>query len=264
MLSDLIHIRDRVLDGARPVEDHRVLDVGCGDGLIAFGALERGAGMVVFTDISPPLLQECQRRAAAEGFLERCRFVEAPAEHLRAIESASMDIVTTRSVLIYVRDKKACFSEFARVLRPRGRLSIFEPINRFGQREWTGTRFFGADLEPVAELAEKVRRVYRRFDSAEDPMLDFDERDLIQHAEDAGFEAIGLTLNAEVRAADPCRWDVFVNGAGNPNIPTPAEAMAEALTADERDEFTAYMRPIVESGQRTHRMAHAYLRAVRP
>lgn len=260
----LIPIRERVLDGAAPIEDQRVLDVGCGDGLIAFGALERGAATVVFSDISANLLRECQRRARAGGVLERCTFVQAPAENLAAIESASMDIVTTRSVLIYVRDKRASFDEFARVLRPGGRLSMFEPINRFAQREWTGTRFFGADIEPVAGLAEKIRRVYEPFNWADDPMHDFDERDLVRHAEDAGFEPIELTLRAEVRPAEPCGWDVFLNTAGNPNIPTPAEAMAEALTADERDEFTTYLRPLVESGQRIHRMAHAYLRAVRP
>jgi arsenite methyltransferase len=39
--------------------------------------------------------------------------------------------VTTRSVLIYVEDRRAAFAEFFRVLRLGGRLSIFEPINRF-------------------------------------------------------------------------------------------------------------------------------------
>jgi ubiquinone/menaquinone biosynthesis C-methylase UbiE len=55
-----------------------LLDVGTGDGLIGFAALERvgPSGQVVFSDISADLLGECQRRAAAEG-LHRCRFVPA-------------------------------------------------------------------------------------------------------------------------------------------------------------------------------------------
>jgi SAM-dependent methyltransferase len=39
--------------------------------------------------------------------------------------------VTTRSVLIYVQHKDAAFREFHRVLRPGGRVSIFEPINNY-------------------------------------------------------------------------------------------------------------------------------------
>ena len=41
----------------------------------------------------------------------------------------------TRSVLIYVDDKRASFAALHRVLRPGGRVSMFEPINRFGHPE---------------------------------------------------------------------------------------------------------------------------------
>jgi ubiquinone/menaquinone biosynthesis C-methylase UbiE len=261
--AQLLHpLRDRLLDAAEPVAGQRVLDVGCGDGLIAFGALERGAGEVIFTDISPPLLRECERLANESGVRDRCRFVQTPAEDLGAIASGSVDVVTVRSVLIYVRAKPACFREFARVLAPGGRLSIFEPINRFAQVEWTGSRYFGLDVSPVADLADKLRTVYRV--SPDDPMLDFDERDLVRFAEQAGFSPLELTLTAEVRPSRPEPWDVFVRSAGNPNLPTLAEAMAEALTDAERARLTDYMRPRIESGAGTYRMAHAYLRAIRP
>jgi len=265
MFSDLlVPIRDQVLDRAEPVEGQRVLDVGCGDGLIAFGALDRGAAEVVFSDISTDLLAECHRLAQTRDVLERCTFVEASADNLREIKSATIDIVTTRSVLIYVRDKARSFREFARVLRPGGRLSLFEPVNRFGQREWTGSRFFGADMQPVAPLTEKIRDVYSPLMPADGPMLDFDGHDLVDLAESVSFESIDLMVKAEVRRAEPCSWEVFLNSAGNPNLPTPAEAMAQSLTPEERDELTAYLRPLVETGQRTHRMAHAYLRCVCP
>jgi arsenite methyltransferase len=123
-----------------------VLDVGCGDGLIAFGALDRGAGTVVFSDISSDLLDECRRLVAELGVAERCRFVEAPAEALTPIEDESVDVVTTRSVLIYVADKSSALREFRRVLRPGGRISLYEPINRFGAEERRRRgRYFGYD-----------------------------------------------------------------------------------------------------------------------
>ena len=110
--------RDKVLDLARLREGETVLDVGCGEGLIAFGALERGAGSVIFSDISVDLLNLCREAATALGVVDRCRFVQASADKLDPISDTAVDVVTTRSVLIYVSDKPAAFREFARVLRP--------------------------------------------------------------------------------------------------------------------------------------------------
>jgi arsenite methyltransferase len=59
-------------------------------------------------------------------------------------------VVTTRSVLIYVKDKRrAAFEELHRVLKPGGRLSIFEPINNFTYPE-PPHLFGGSDVTPVA------------------------------------------------------------------------------------------------------------------
>ncbi len=259
----LIPVLDRVLDAAEPLANQRILDVGCGDGLIGFGALGRGAREAVFSDISRDLLAECEKRAANLGVRERCRFLLASADDLRAVESASVDVVAVRSVLIYIADKRACFEEFARVLRPGGRLSIFEPVNQFGQREWTGSRFFGADVGPVAAAADKVRAHYSAFLPADDPMLNFDERDLIDLAEDAGFSPVDLNLAVEVRRGDATPWDAFLSTAGSPKLPTPGEAIMASLVGAERDDFIAHLRPLIESGQTTRRAAHAYLRGVR-
>ena len=105
-----------------------LLDVGCGNGLVAFGAAERGAGRIVFADVSQPLLEESRSIADDLGVAERCEFVTASADDLGVIESGSVDVVTTRSVLIYVEDKAAAFGEFFRVLRPGGRISLFEEL----------------------------------------------------------------------------------------------------------------------------------------
>jgi hypothetical protein len=92
-----------------------------------------------------------------------------------------------------------------------------------------------------------------------DPMLDFDERDLIRLAREAGFFPIHLVLEVDVRPSDPRPWDAFLSTSGNPNIPTMAEAMAQALTPAERERVTAQLRPQVERGLGEWRMACAYL-----
>lgn len=257
-LADLIVIRDKVLDLAELTEGESVLDVGCGEGMIAFGALERGAGEVVFSDVSSDLLDYCRSSADELGVADRCRFVQASADDLAGIDDASVDLVTTRSVLIYVARKREAFREFARVLKPGGRISLFEPINRFALRD--GDTFWGYDVTAVREEGAKLRAVFEALQPRDsDPMVDFDERDLLRLAEEAGFFPIRLLLEADIKLSEPRPWDAFLNTSGNPNIPTMAEAMEQALTPVERDRLTAHLRPQVERGLGEWRMACAYL-----
>jgi len=254
--------RDRILDNAEPIDHATVLDVGCGEGLVAFGALRRGASEVVFSDISEDLLDFCRQAAAEMGALDRCRFVNASADDLGVIEDRSIDVVTTRSVLIFVAEKRAAFREFARVLRPGGRISLFEPINRFART--SDDTWAGFDLSAIPKIAAKIRAVYDAIQPPDtDPMLDFDERDLIAFAERAGFHPIHLQLEAEIRPSQPTAWEAFISRAGNPRIPTIADAMNQALSAEERDELMGHLRPLVEEGRGTWRMALAFLHAVK-
>jgi arsenite methyltransferase len=262
MLEQLAVVRDRVLDHAELQPGETLLDVGCGNGLIGFGGLERGAERVVFADISRPLLDDCRTLAAAAGLLDRCRFVEAAAEDLAGIDEASVDVVTTRSVLIYVEDKEQAFREFHRVLRSGGRLSLFEPINRFGLEERRDT--WGFELDGLSELLAKVNEVFEAVQPESDPMLDFDERDLLKQVEAAGFFPIRLTLEAEIRPHELRRWETMLSTSGNPKIPTLGEAMDQALTPDERAALAAKLRPQVEQGRGVWRMASAYLWAAKP
>jgi arsenite methyltransferase len=255
--------QERILGNARLAPGEVVLDVGCGEGLIGFGALERGAGAVVFSDISQDLLDFCQQAASELGLLDRCSFVRASAQDLTPVGDASVDVVTTRSVLIYVADKQSAFQEFSRVVRPGGRISLFEPINRFAQ---TGSETWaGFDLSPIPEIGRKIRAVYDAIQPPDsNPMLNFDERDLVAFAERAGFHPIHLQLEAEIRPSEPMQWETFMSRAGNPRIPAIGEVLSQALTSDERDQLTSHLRPLVEEGGGTWRMALAYLHAVKP
>jgi ubiquinone/menaquinone biosynthesis C-methylase UbiE len=263
MLKGLAHVRDKVLDRARLEPGENLLDVGCGEGLIGFGALERGAGHVVFADISQDLLDMCREAAENLGVSERCSYVRAPVEALEGVGTNSVDVACTRSVLIYVKDKERAFAELFRVLRPGGRSSLFEPINRFGA-EARRRGFCGYPSDGVSDLATRVEAVYAEIQPPDDPMLDFDERDLLVLAERVGFFPVQLELEAEIGPIPPRPWEPFVNSAGNPNIPTTAEAMEQALTPEERRRFAEHLRPLVEQGKGVSRMACAYLSATKP
>jgi ubiquinone/menaquinone biosynthesis C-methylase UbiE len=264
-MHELGRVRERVLEGAAIRGGNIVLDVGAGDGLIAFGALPLvgESGKVIFADVSQDLLDVSRGLASELEEGNRCEFVLARAEDLAPLADESVDVVTTRSVVIYVKEKQGAFDEFHRVLKPGGRLSIFEPINSFGSPEPEG-RFCGFDVGPVTDLAEKVKSAEQRL--AEDATLvDFDERDLITFAERAGFRSVELIYEARVEHGARPRWladvgwETFLRIAPNPLAPTFGEMVDRSLTPEEAEHFIGYLKPQYEGGKGTSRNAVAYL-----
>ena len=259
-------IRDRVLEHARVRPGEVVLDVGAGDGLIAFGAmpLVEESGRVVFCDVSQDLLDHCRNAAKELGVAERAEFVRAAAEDLSPIADGSVDVVTTRSVLIYVQHKDVAFREFHRVLRPGGRVSIFEPINNYFPDDMDD--FSGFDAHPVRDLVEKIW-VSEGRDAAnhpKDPMMNFNERDLLRHAEAAAFAEVHVELVIDVEPGTWVEdWDRLLGTSPNPNARTTAEAIAAALTREEAARFEAHLRPLVDAGLGLMRSAFAYLWALK-
>ncbi len=261
----LWRVRDQVLEGAHLFAGATLFDVGCGDGLIGFGALDSvGAdGNVIFADVSSPLLARCREIAAEIGVLPRCTFVEASAHDLTGISDGSVDAVATRSVLIYVKDNAAAFREFHRVLKPGGWISLWEPINRFNETYRPGDYWWGwKEAAPVRDLAERIRDYFLALQPPEsDPMLDFDEIDLVRTCADAGFRRVHLRHDVYVRPALPGNWEARLNAAGNPNVPSQREVIAEIFSAEEAARWESCLRPQIEAGGWTARSAVAHLRA---
>ena len=267
-LEHLSPIRDRVLDAAEPLQGATLLDVGAGDGLIGLAALERvgPGGEVIFSDVSDPLLEQCRAHVAAQGCLDRARFVPGSAEDLAAIADSSVDLVTTRSVLIYVSDKAKAFAEFARVLRPGGRVSLFEPINRLMYPE-AEDRFWGYRVPAVSDLAVKVRTRFAGDDPGyREAMMGFDDRDLARLAEAGGFETVHVECHIDIAPgswAHPVDLDALLDTAPNPNAPTVREAIGATLTQAERRRFLDELGRAVAENDAVRRMAAAYVLATK-
>jgi arsenite methyltransferase len=245
-----------------------------GEGLIGFGALELvgSTGRVIFSDISEAVLEFSRSAAAQMGGLDRCSFVKATAEDLSAIESESIDVVTTRSVLIFVDDKPKAFSEFFRVLRPGGRIALFEPINDRRMTEfseyWRRRAWADPDSEEVAPVSDLLERIstywethYKHVNAA---MLNFNERDLVQMSVAVGFAGVYTELHLNVGPAPAMNWDAMMKSSGNPLIPTNAEVIAEVFNVEERERFEKYLRPVVERGGKPGRMQVSYTWALKP
>ncbi len=267
-------IADRVLDGAHLEAGCSLLDLGTGDGLVAFLALARtpGAGTAVLTDVSAPLLQHARATAESQSLLDRCTFLSADAETLDGVTDMSVDVVTARAVLAYVPDKAAAFRACLRVLRPGGRLSIAEPIFR---DEAIRLATLAAHLEilPASAETEPYRLMCKwkgaqlpiaEADIAASPLTSFSERELLSLAQAAGFVGLHLELHIDVHTTPPVPWAVFLNTAPHPGAPTLAEVLAERFTPEEAAALERAIRPLVESESQTEREAIAYLTAVKP
>ena len=104
--------------GVRPGSHH--LDVGSGTGLCAWLAQDivGTGGRVVALDPSTGMLDVAKRRGVRET-------VEGRAEHL-PFPDASFDSVSMSYMLRHIEDLMLAFREAARVLRPGGKIVIFE------------------------------------------------------------------------------------------------------------------------------------------
>jgi SAM-dependent methyltransferase len=100
------------------------------------------------------------------------------------IPAGLVDVAVTRSVLIYVADVEQAVRELRRVLRPGGRLSFFEPLNR------RATYMHDAiDWSPLGELGARVVHDDRAHIDG-DPISQLDADELVRALERAGFTAV--------------------------------------------------------------------------
>ena len=239
-------IRTRVLRGAKIRHGDRVLDVGAGTGLVAREALRRTAH-VVAVDLSLDVLRECASSVAAvAGDVLRLPF-----------RDERFDVVTMRSVLIYVADKSATIRECRRVLAPGGRVSIFEPINRVyvPPGAWPGDipDDLAGDKERILARAEQESEFH-------DSMRGFDERDLAEHFRDAGFERIDLTYEYRYSARQLRRGEVAEVLMNRPNPSTPShEEIAREVLGERAETYLARYAEFLASGPLRESTGAAYV-----
>jgi ubiquinone/menaquinone biosynthesis C-methylase UbiE len=180
-------VRDRVVHKAGLGPGSRVLDLGCGLGFLSLEAarIVGTEGLVYAVDSSPGALDELARRAKEKGF-GNLRTIPADISRL-PLEDGVVDAVMERSVLSYVPDRLAVLREAARVLRPRGALSIFEPV--LSEEELT------VDWGEDTYLWMKLRGILER----QHPAYSFKRGEIAEAVREAGFEGVdSFTWHADM------------------------------------------------------------------
>lgn len=218
-----------MLDGARIARGETVVDLGAGTGLLTIGAVERVGpdGDVLAVDISVDALEELQRATRVPNI----SYAVGCAEVL-PLTDESVDVVVMRSVLIYVHAKDEAARELFRVLRPGGRVSIFEPINSRNRR-----------LSHLIDFGELAARVHaweaERYSDPADPMLNFDERDLERLVGGAGFVDLSAVLRDTEQTIRAEQWLTAVGAPGRRSL---LDDWAESFSSDEVEALARAVR----------------------
>ena len=93
----------------------RVLDAGCGSGELTAWLVDHGAIVTAF-DVSPGMTDLARQRAGGRANV----FVADLSQPLWFAGTGEFDVVVASLVMHYLRDWRAPFAEFRRILAPRG------------------------------------------------------------------------------------------------------------------------------------------------
>ncbi|HEY2464365.1 MAG TPA: bifunctional 2-polyprenyl-6-hydroxyphenol methylase/3-demethylubiquinol 3-O-methyltransferase UbiG [Steroidobacteraceae bacterium] len=125
-LHELNPLRLRYIEQAAPLGGARVLDVGCGGGILSEAMAQRGAA-VLGIDLSQAVLDVAELHALESKLQIEYRAIAA--EELAAARPAEFDLVTCMEMLEHVPDPAATLSALAKLARPGGEV-IVSTLNR--------------------------------------------------------------------------------------------------------------------------------------
>jgi ubiquinone/menaquinone biosynthesis C-methylase UbiE len=124
-LPDVIAFKPIILSGLKLTGGERVLDLGCGlgDDTFEIARLVGTQGRAVGVDVSENMIVEARHRAARQRL--SAEFEVGDAQSLR-FGDATFDACRTERMLMHVPEAGRAFAEMVRVIRPGGRLSVFD------------------------------------------------------------------------------------------------------------------------------------------
>jgi 2-polyprenyl-6-hydroxyphenyl methylase/3-demethylubiquinone-9 3-methyltransferase len=125
-LHDINPLRLNYIDSIAKLSGKRVVDVGCGGGILSESMAQRGAE-VTGIDLGEKALKVAQLHKLESGAKVDYRLVSV--ESLAAEQPESFDVVTCMEMLEHVPDPEAIVAACARLVKPGGRV-FFSTLNR--------------------------------------------------------------------------------------------------------------------------------------
>jgi 2-polyprenyl-6-hydroxyphenyl methylase / 3-demethylubiquinone-9 3-methyltransferase len=196
-LHDINPLRANYIDQHSPVAGKRLVDVGCGGGILAESMAQRGAD-VTGIDMGEAPLEVAKLHQQESGV--QVQYLRSTAEELAATAPAGFDIVCCLEMLEHVPDPASVIDACATLARPGASL-YFSTINRNPK----AFLFAIVGAEHILQLLPAGTHEYAKF---------IKPSELGSWIRDAGLvleDIIGLTYNPLTRHYKLDRKDVGVN-----------------------------------------------------
>src|SRR6267378_7190383 len=124
--------QDRFLEWLELSPGKTLLDVACGAGGPALRIAATTGCSVVGIDVHEQALRTASSLAAQRGLAERAEFRVADATEPLPFSDASFDAITCIDAINHLPDRPGVIAEWARLLKPSGRLLFTDPISVTG------------------------------------------------------------------------------------------------------------------------------------
>jgi 2-polyprenyl-6-hydroxyphenyl methylase/3-demethylubiquinone-9 3-methyltransferase len=154
-LHELNPVRLAWIDGHTPLAGKKVLDVGCGGGILTESMAKLGA-LAKGIDLSAKALGVADLHSLETGV--KVSYEEISAEAIAAREPGSYDVVTCMEMLEHVPDPAVTVAACATLLKPGGTV-FFSTLNR----NLKSYLFAVIGAEYIAKLLPKGTHDYARF-----------------------------------------------------------------------------------------------------
>jgi ubiquinone/menaquinone biosynthesis C-methylase UbiE len=214
-----------LVQAADPKPGQRVLDVGCGTGIVAREVASRlgATAAVTAVDLSANMLAVARAAAARDGL--KIEWREGNAEQL-PFDDRAFDLVLCQFALMFVADKAAALWEMRRVVTERGRvlISVWE----------------GLDRHPFYQTLHNVIRQRVGMSALQEIFVLGDADDLCSRAYEAGFRKVDIKpFSLTARFPNPEAFiagEIEVDTAAIPSMQyldsKAREAIVTAITKD--------------------------------
>jgi SAM-dependent methyltransferase len=216
-----------VADAAGISRGNKVLDVGCGTGVLAREALRRAGedGRVVGLDLNEGMLAVAAR---TEPNVEWRRGDAASLP----FEDASFDVVVSQFALMYFPDRAASLREMWRTLAPEGRLAVaaWAPIDH------------ARGYQILVDIA--VRQCGREAaDVLAAPFVLGDQAELAKLVADSGISGAKLTLREGSIQFPSVQEFIRIEVKGSPLAGMLSDDAMRALAAESEDALVEFVVP---------------------
>ncbi len=125
-------VLERIRDAVRPAPGMKLLDLGCGPGIVT-AFLAPSVREAVAYDLTPEMLEKARQRCE-KASLKNVRFELGRAEEL-PFEKESFDCVVTRLTIHHFPDPRRVMEEAARVTRLKGRVVVVDFLSSEKEEE---------------------------------------------------------------------------------------------------------------------------------